>query len=202
MRHWFGLHVVQRSLVLLLVCQLTIAGEPEFNRLDEPKPVKPFSLTDHTGQLFTEKNLQGRWSLLFLGFTSCPDICPLTMIKLEAVRAELGLRFRPENLPDTIFVAVDPARDKAVMKDYLANFHPVNIGVTGEASQIDSLVGSLNGFYRIDKANDSQYQVVHTASVSVVNPQGELVAQMAPPLQVYPTAEFLMHLIRQANADE
>ena len=88
---------------------------------------------------------------LLVGFTQCPDVCPFTLSNLEAVRAELGLRLRPDHLPNIVFLAVDPERDKPVLQNYLSHFHPDYIGITGEPQQIDKLVAGLDAFYRLEK---------------------------------------------------
>jgi protein SCO1/2 len=182
---------------LLLFISAVYAESKVVKQLDKPVLIDNFELFDQGGNSFTEKNLQGSWSLIFLGFTTCPDICPMTMAQLEGVRAELGSHFTPEKIPNIIFVAVDPARDKDVLADYLAYFHPKNIGITGELSQIDRLVESVDGFYRFDKnKRDSGYTVVHTSSIAVVNPQGEMVANINPPFGKSNTAWELMLLMR------
>jgi protein SCO1/2 len=167
------------------------------DRLDKPVLIDDFNLFDQHGNSFTAKNLLDSWSLIFLGFTTCPDICPMTMAQLEGVRAELGSHFTPEKIPNIIFVAVDPARDKDVLGDYLAYFHPKNIVITGELSQIDRLVKSVDGFYRYDKKkSDTNYTVVHTSAIAVVNPNGEMVAKISPPFGRSIAAWELMLLIR------
>jgi protein SCO1/2 len=182
---------------VLLFISAVYAESKVVKQLDKPVLIDNFELFDQGGNSFTEKNLLGSWSLIFIGFTTCPDICPMTMAQLEGVRAELGSHFTPEKIPNIIFVAVDPARDKDVLADYLAYFHPKNIGITGELSQIDRLVESVDGFYRFDKnKRDSGYTVVHTSSIAVVNPQGEMVANINPPFGKSNTAWELMLLIR------
>jgi protein SCO1/2 len=184
------------SSVLLFISGVHAESEV-VKQLDKPVLIDNFELFDQYGNSFTEKNLLGSWSLIFLGFTTCPDICPMTMAQLEGVRAELGSHFTPEKIPNIIFVAVDPARDKDVLAEYLAYFHPENIGITGELSQIDRLVKSVDGFYRYDKKkSDTSYTVVHTSSISVVNPNGEMVAKINPPFGRSNAAWELMLLIR------
>lgn len=182
------------ALLLITVVQ---AKSEMVERLDQAVAIDDFELLDHTGKPFTRQQLEGSWSLIFLGFTSCPDICPMTMSQLEGVRAELGMHFTPEKIPNIIFVAVDPARDKDVLGEYLAYFHPKNIGITGDNAQLDRLVKSLEGFYRYEKKKaDLSYNVVHTAAIAVVNPNAEMVAKINPPFGRANTAWELMLLIR------
>src|SRR5262249_46044611 len=105
--------------------------------LDRPTLVEAFTLDDHNGNPFTADSLKGHWSLVLAGFTNCPDVCPFTLANLEQVTAELGLRLRPDRLPLVVFLAVDPDRDRPNLKEYVQQFHPDFIGVTGELDQVD-----------------------------------------------------------------
>lgn len=169
--------------------------------VESPKTIPAFDLIDHNGERFSGEQLRDVWSLVFIGFTSCPDVCPVTLMKLEAVRAELGLRFPPERIPQLVFLAVDPARDKSVLGEYLAHFHPQNVGVTGKHEQLKILTEALGGFYRLQqpKPGADYYDVVHTAAIAVVNPMGQVVAKIRPPLSVQPIAEQLTYLIRRGT---
>ena len=89
------------------------------------------------GKPFTADTLKGRWSLVLAGFTHCSDVCPFTLANLEQVVSELGLLTRPDRLPAVIFLGVDPDRDRANLKDYVVQFHPDFLGVTGAIDQID-----------------------------------------------------------------
>lgn len=193
-----------RTLLVLMLALFSVisvmdargAGSTEL--LEEPKQISAINLKDHDGKPFTRENLKGQWSLMFLGFTACPDVCPLTLTYLEAIRAELGLRMRPESLPQIIFLAVDPDRDRALLKDYLAHFHPDHIGITGEPEEIDNLIESLDAFYRLERKTPDQknYNVLHTAWVAVINPDAEMVARISPPFHPHKTSDYLARLIR------
>ena len=181
-----------------------VAATDDYERLKNPVAVKPFSLVDQNGVPFNLQSLKNHWSMIFVGFTTCPDVCPVTLGNLEAVRAEMGLRVSPERIPRIIFLAVDPARDVPVLKEYLGYFHPQYIGISGEVNQIGSLINSLNAFYRLDKkhldAND--YDVLHTAYVSLINPAGEMVAKLNPPFHPHKTAMYLSQLISGVRFDD
>lgn len=167
--------------------------------LVEPAKALPdFELQNQRGEAFSRDDLLNQWSLIFLGFTTCPDVCPVTLMKLEGVRAELGLRFTPDKIPQVVFLAVDPARDRAVLADYLAHFHPSHIGITGEVGQIDQLVKGLDAFYRIQKPKPGSdyYDVQHTAAIALINPKGEMVAKFKPPFHVQPIAQTIHQIIR------
>lgn len=197
----------QRFILILAVMLMAAVGhgayadDDQFSVLRAPKPLPEFSLLDQHGNNFTQVQLQNQWSLIFVGFTSCPHVCPMTLRRLEALRAEMGLRIGVDKIPDIIFLAVDPVRDRPVLKDYLANFDPSNIGITGEKSEIDKLVKGLDGGYRFaDKRPGSDYyDVLHSSAINLVNPKGELVAQMNPPFAVRPMTDFLVDLIRRTT---
>jgi protein SCO1/2 len=181
-----------------------VAATDDYERLKNPVAVKPFSLVDQNGVRFNLQRLKNHWSMIFIGFTTCPDVCPVTLGNLEAVRAEMGLRVSPERIPRIIFLAVDPARDVPVLKEYLGYFHPQYIGISGEVNQIGSLINSLNAFYRLDKkhTDDNDYDVLHTAYVSLINPAGEMVAKLNPPFHPHKTAMYLSQLISGVRFDD
>lgn len=166
--------------------------------LDEPSPLGDFKLADHRGGPFTRENLVGRWSLVFLGFTHCPDVCPFTLANLEAVRSELSSLLPPERLPQIVFLAVDPDRDRPVLADYVAHFDLSFIGVTGEPGEIARLAHGLDAYYRLEKKSDDDnaYDVVHSAAVTVIDPAGAVKAKITPPFHPHDTANYLHLLLR------
>ncbi len=170
----------------------------------KPSPLPEFQLIDEVNQTFGLAQLKGQWSLLVLGFTSCPDVCPMTLFRLEAIRAQLGLRMMPDKIPNIVFIAVDPARDQATLKEYLAHFHPDYKGITGAPEELKKLVESIDGFYRIEKRfpTELNYDVRHSAGVAVINPSGEWVATINPPFHTHKTSEFLVNVIRNDGAKQ
>ena len=132
----------------------------------------PFALDSTKGGTFTEADLKGTPSLVFFGYTFCPDVCPTTMAESVAWRQELGLK--PEQLR-TIFVTVDPGRDtKQVLTDYLASFDSNIIGLVGTADQTTAAKASFGVFSENgppDKAGN--YPVNHTATVFLIGKNGE-----------------------------
>lgn len=166
--------------------------------LDEAVPVTNFTLSAQDGSPFTSETLKEQWTLLFLGFTHCPDVCPFTLANLEAVRTELSQLVSPEKLPEVVFLAVDPDRDTAVLEDYVKHFGISFTGITGERPEIDKLVESIDGFYRLEKssAEDEAYDVTHSAAVTVINPAGEITAKISPPFHPFNTANYLARHMR------
>jgi protein SCO1/2 len=168
---------------------------------DRATPVQFFTLNDHNGKPFTAEQLKGRWSLILAGFTHCPDVCPFTLANLEQVVTELGLRVRPDRLPAVVFLAVDPDRDRANIKDYVVQFHPDFIGVTGELGEIERALKGIDAVaIRAKPDPHGNYQVTHSAAVAVIDPQARLAAKINPPFEPKATADFLADLIRRGAA--
>lgn len=150
---------------------------------DNPRMFKPFSLLDHKGQGFKPASLEGKWSLVFFGFTNCPDICPTTMATL----AKLVKNLDEELLAETqvVLVSVDPARDtKDVLAKYVPYFNPDFIGVTGDFIEIKRLANQLNVAFAkvVTNQETGDYTVDHGATVALINPRGHYHGFFKPPL--------------------
>ena len=147
-----------------------------------PRALPDFSLIDHGGEQFGPEQLAGSWHLLFFGFTHCPDICPTTLHTLAT--ATQRLEDLPERLqPGVIMVSVDPMRDTAdALAAYVPYFNPDFVGVTGEMNQIQTLTRDMGVAYAYTPVDGSDgYGVEHTASVFMLNPDGNLVAVFGTP---------------------
>lgn len=183
--------------LMLAACLFAQAASAQVQgvELEAPADLPGFLFTEDDGAEFTPADLQGRWTILMFGFTSCPDVCPFTLGNLEAAIAETALRVRPDNVPQVVFLSVDPARDGGHISDYAAFFHPDFRGVTGARDQIDALVEATDSFYRLMPADaDGYYEVQHSSAVSVIGPDGRLRAKLQPPFDPGLTAEFLARL--------
>ncbi|MGE0081240.1 MAG: SCO family protein [Thiohalomonadaceae bacterium] len=170
--------------------------ELEVPLLPEPRPITPFQLTDHDGNRLDADSLRGRWSVVFIGYTHCPDVCPTTLQTMTATARHMAES--PDGMDHTrfIFVSVDPKRDSpAQLKEYLAYFHPAFIGATGEREQIDALVRQLGAIYMFegDTTGDS-YIVNHSATLYVVDPQGRFYARLQPPHDAAQIADTLARI--------
>ncbi|MER2604560.1 MAG: SCO family protein [Siculibacillus sp.] len=143
----------------------------------ELKPVAgiggPFSLIDQNGGTFTEASLQGRPTLLFFGYTFCPDVCPTTLLEAETWMKELGAdadRLR------VVFVSVDPERDTPEkLKVYLSNFDPRFIGLSGSRAETDRVIKAWRVVARKVDNPGSDYTMDHTAAVYLLDAQGRFV---------------------------
>ena len=164
---------------------LTGSGAPTRNAgtpLDPPRPLAAFELIDQAGRPFTHRDLEGRWSLLFAGFTHCPDICPDTLVRLDA----LDERLRETGVElETVFLSLDPERDTpARLADYLAYFNPEFTGVTGKKEEIDKLTDALGLAYVKIPGSEGRYTVDHSSAVVLIDPKGRAAAYFRAPLDI------------------
>jgi protein SCO1/2 len=167
--------------------------------LPEPRVVADFALIDDEGQPFSLNRLQGQWSLLFFGFTHCPDICPSALYDLSVIRDSL-LEEHPDKADQlqVLFVSVDPERDTpAKLKSYVEYFDPAFIGVTGPDAQLAPLTLQLGVAYRIEEHEEGNlaYNVDHSASILLVNPEGRLHGVFPAPHSSEPMTAELARVI-------
>jgi cytochrome oxidase Cu insertion factor (SCO1/SenC/PrrC family) len=146
--------------------------------LEKPVTVKHFALTAQDGSVFSEKELYNRWTLMFFGYTHCPDICPTTLTEL----AELAKLLPRDSLPQIVFVSVDPQRDTPEhLKGYMRFFNEHFLGLTGQAEAISKLTKQLNVKYSLEPAIDGNYAVNHSSSIFLIDPQGRYTASFQAP---------------------
>ena len=147
--------------------------------LVRPMEIDNFELIDQNNEVFNKKSLVGSWTVLFFGYTNCPDVCPTTIYKLAEIKN--GIK---EDLPsanfNTVLVTLDPDRDSSERLDeYIGYFDETMLGVTGTYENIQSFTSSLSVFYqRINK--EAGYDFNHTASIFVFDKDGSLFATMSP----------------------
>lgn len=148
---------------------------------DQPRIIKPFELIDHKGKSFTRERLQGQWTLVFFGFTFCPDICPTTMAMLNT--AVSGMEDKSiRNSTGVVMVSVDPARDTVEkLAPYIDYFNPAFTGVTGEFLNIHALATNMNAAFQKVPGGGDNYTVDHSAYVFLVNPKGDYHGFFKPP---------------------
>lgn len=147
---------------------------------DQPRTLAPFTLHDQLGNEFTNQQLLGKWSLVFVGFTSCPDVCPTTLNKLNAAYTEL--QSLSEDI-QVVFVSVDPDRDSQTKRlDYINFFNKDFKAVTAEHAQLFPFTRDL-GFAYAMVGDGADYQVDHSASYVLVSPKGEKFAVFKPKQQ-------------------
>ena len=180
---------------LVLAFATPAAAQVQGVMLDEPIPLLDFAFTNELGETFTQDDLDDAWTLIMFGFLTCPDVCPFTLGNLEAAVAETGMRVRPDNVPNVVFISVDPDRDAEAVSEYAKFIHPDFESFTGGRDQIDGLVEATDSFYRLMKPDPTgHYEVQHSSAVSVIAPDGTLRAKLQPPFDPGLTAEFLARL--------
>ena len=146
--------------------------------LPHARAIADFRLTDHHSQPFSLVDLRGKWSLIFFGFINCPDVCPGTLFELQKVNQTLEQELQAATgQPQILFFSVDPERDTpAKLEQYLSYFDPGFTGVTGDQVQLMPLTRQLGIAYRIEEHDPGtpQYDVAHSASILLTDPQGRL----------------------------
>ncbi len=148
-----------------------------------PMALQPFNLIDHNGKTFDNSNLLEQWHFMFFGYTHCPDVCPSTLSIMSSVAHKLGenegARF--------LFVTVDPARDTPEqLAGFVRYFNPGFVGLTGELDAILQLSRQLGIMSSRETAYATgskveNYTVEHSASILLVNPDGQYAAVFSPP---------------------
>jgi protein SCO1/2 len=161
------------SLVIGLVLMLWALGG--MRNVAAPAAIGgPFQMTDQTGRPVTEKSLQGRPTLIFFGFTHCPDICPTSLFEISEVLRAMG---NEADRVNAYFVSVDPERDNsAALKDYLSSFDPHLKGLTGDPDAVAKMLSAFRVYARKVPLKDGDYTMDHTALVYLMDRDGKFVA--------------------------
>ena len=134
----------------------------------------PFQLTDQSGQTVTEKSLQGRPTLIFFGFTHCPDVCPTALFEISELLHAMG---NDADRVNAYFVSVDPERDsKEAIKDYLSSFDPHLKGLTGDPEAIAKVLSAYRVYAKKVPLKDGNYTMDHTALTYLMDRDGKFVA--------------------------
>ena len=132
-----------------------------------------FALTASDGTAVTEQSYRGKWLVVYFGYTSCPDICPTTMMELAQALQALGPQAAAVQ---GVFVSVDPQRDKPdLLAEYLKTFDPRFVGLTGSPAQIFAAAKSFNVFYERHDTDDGNYTCDHSSYLYLIDPGGQLV---------------------------
>ena len=146
--------------------------------LPEPRVLADFDLIDQQSDPFSLEDLKGNWSLIFFGFTHCPDVCPTALYELQQVKNTLEQEIgEGVQIPQIVFISVDPERDTPnKLQAYLSHFDPSFIGVTGKHEQLLPLTRQVGIAYRIEEheSGATQYGVDHSTGILLTNPAGRL----------------------------
>lgn len=167
---------------------------------DEFKQLPTFSLPYGDNKLLNEANFKDKWSVLFFGFTHCPDICPNTLNEMNGVVTQLSQDQLP--VPQVVFITVDPKRDTVEkMAEYVGYFNEDFIGVSGDLTDITALTTQLGivASYTADADGGTGYSVDHTASMLVIDPELRVRAKLNPPHKIDTITADLKTLMTRYN---
>lgn len=145
---------------------LTACGKP-----DKPLVGGPFHMIDQDGRAVDQSMLKGKWSLVFFGYTFCPDVCPTTLQTLAQAEDRLGPKAKKVQV---VFVTVDPQRDTATqLKTYLSSpaFPKATIGLTGSPAQVAEIAKAYKVYYQ-KNGTGQDYAMDHSSAVYLMNPKG------------------------------
>ena len=163
---------------LALLAALVVAGTAYFFRVRFNRDKhrngprwRPFTLTDQNGRKVTDKNFLGKYMLVFFGYTYCPDICPTELQVMTAALDSMGAK---ADLIQPVFVSVDPERDTPeLLKQYVENFHPRLMGLTGTPDEIASVAKTYRVFFsKVESSVPDAYLMDHSTIMYLMDPQG------------------------------
>ena len=149
------------------------------------KVLNDFQLVDHHLQSLTKDSLKNQWTLVFMGYTNCPDICPTTLSTLRQV-SQL-MEEQQLKAPTMLFISADPDRDTPdLLRQYVTYFNKDYLGATGDEKEIAALAKQLAVFYKkvpgtSGDINQNDYLIDHSSSLMLINPDGNLQAYLTAP---------------------
>ena len=148
--------------------------------LQPPRALPAFTLTDEHGLPFTNASLQGHWTIVFAGFTTCPDICPTTLTLMKAVMDDLGPDAQKVQM---LLLSIDPERDTPErLKSYVQYFDPRFKGATAPNTELDKLARAMSFVYtKVPGSTPETYTMDHSSALMLVNPKGELAGFFTAP---------------------
>ncbi|MBC8210322.1 MAG: SCO family protein [Gammaproteobacteria bacterium] len=162
-------------LIGLLLCGFSMAGNAQYSPPGPGRIGGDFELKDHHGKPYKLQAERGKLVLLFFGYTSCPDVCPMELSSLSHLLNKLGEK---ASKVQVLFITVDPERDTPeVLKQYVSYFNPQLLGLTGTRQQIDSVTRQYhvqNGINPYQKT-DKNYALNHSANLYLLNGKGRLI---------------------------
>lgn len=180
---------MNKYLLGLIAIAAMVIGVISFNKMiklplpeyalyyQQSRTIKPFELTDHNGQSFTKERLNDKWSLIFFGYTSCPDICPTTLQNLSFIYDDLTVISQNSQV---LLVSVDPQQDsQEKLAQYIAYFNSEFIALRAGHEVLFPFARNMGLMYAISGEGDN-YSVDHSASLVIVNPAGKIAAIFKP----------------------
>lgn len=163
--------------------------------LPQPRALNDFALTGDDGQPLTKARLQGRWTIVFPGFTHCPDVCPDTLARLKQLEAQLRQQGVQINV---LFLSIDPQRDGAPqLSSYVHYFSPEFLGATAQEPELARVTRELGIAYaKVPGKSEGEYTMDHSAALVLLDPQVRVAAYFTPPLRVEALAADLLQLAK------
>lgn len=166
-----------------------------------PRALAPFSLQQADGAALTPETLQGHWTLVFLGFTHCPDVCPTTLAQLAGAQKQWA-SLPAASRPRVLFVSADPERDSPqLVAQYAHAFHPDTLAATAPIPQLQAFAKSLSlVFMKVPgpSGDADDYSVDHSAALVLLDPQARMAGVAQPPFDVKGIAADLDMLTKGA----
>jgi protein SCO1/2 len=168
--------------------------------LSPARPLPGFQLLRQDGTAVDRDEFRGRWTLVFFGFTHCPELCPATLAMLSGLREALAAAVPAGQLPGIALFSADPERDTpAVLKDYLAGFGAGFSGYTGAPDAMRDFATALGVPYRKMPMMGDDYMVDHSVAILLVNPQAEVAALFQPPHELERLQADYLQLVAAAR---
>lgn len=172
---WAGQHWMNKKPSTPVAAMQTVRMFPEVRQIPD------FALQGADGKVFNKASIGKHWTLVFLGFTHCPDVCPTTLGELSKAQ-KIWESVPIDKRPRVLFVSVDPERDTAkVLADYAAFFHQDTLTATAPEPALADFVQSLAMVYAKKPLENGDYTMDHSATIVVLNPQGNEVGIIRPP---------------------
>lgn len=166
---------------------------------EQARALPEFELVDHNRNPLTRSQLSGQWSLMFFGFTHCPDICPISLQTL----ADMTRAIDDADVSDALqvyFVSVDPERDSPeILAEYVTYFNPAFLGATAPLEQLTPLTRSLGIAHMIRNKTEgsTNYTVDHSAAIVLINPQAEYAGLFGAPQDALSMARDMTRIIER-----
>ncbi len=184
-----------------------VPGQPATESITfypQPRPLPDFNLAQADGTRLIPGELKGHWTLVFLGFTFCPDVCPTTLAELAGAQKQWeGI---PDSLrPRVLFVSVDPERDNSTrLGEYAHAFHKDTLAASGDLPSLEKFATSLGFVFqkvagRQFDVNPEDYTVEHSANLAVLDPEGRLAGLIRPPFTAQAIARDLQLLTEKST---
>ncbi|HEY8085935.1 MAG TPA: SCO family protein [Methylophilaceae bacterium] len=168
-------YILLALLAMLLGCSAPDSSQPKFISTDVTGAQigSDFALTDHNGKLRHLSDFKGKVTMLFFGYTHCPDACPTTMSELAQVVKLLGDKGKDVQV---LFITVDPERDSLdILKSYVPAFNPSFIGLRGDDATTHKVAQDFKIYYAKQASNSKAgYTIDHSTGVYVYDKQGQL----------------------------